>query len=211
MSSSKSRQQRGPLRGQSPVETISTKVEGRFGYWKHSSLQSVFEAEAAGAGGVYVWCVEISGRYRTYMVGEGACMGRRLMVHLTNCLSGCYAVYRAEKFVVGEKSSRIYGLREESCRQSGNYKYCDLTELMQRRQELRPEIDSMLEAFRIFLIPVDHQRVRQRLEAKLIRQLETVSWGNTRRGVVPRSDEESKLILIACEVDIEKLPSQLEI
>jgi hypothetical protein len=202
----------GRLYRSNAMNKVSLNAEGPFGFWKHSGLESVLSVELACNGGVYLWTVEQGRGVLIYYIGRAKSFGQRLSQHLDYYLSGKYEVDRATQFVIG-KVEKLYEIKNDN-------KFGDRTEFMERRNELRSEIDNMLAAFRIFLIPIEDTRLRCRLESQLItlmrpRLEDKVNkdnfFANLRCETGRLSGEESVHVLIGSSMNIIGLPREIEV
>jgi hypothetical protein len=141
-------------------------VHGSF-YWTKDPL--VFDSEFAGDAGIYLWSVETGSGDLIYYVGETVRFSERLNGHLKSYLRGHYRIYEPDRFIRGEKHLVWPG----AWRNSEKHR---LIEWEERKDELLPFANAVVDSMRLWLMPLTvGKRLQCRLEGAIARHLRSLN------------------------------------
>jgi hypothetical protein len=135
---------------------------GPYSWPGHAGAPSIFESEAGGLRGIYLWTIEQPTGDLVYYVGE---TGRTFAVRMEEH----YREHTAGFYTLNDPNAFRSGRRELGWAGKWHPQFAGRVPCVQRWRDLAPVIDELTSTYRFFLAPLDApSRVRQRIESALV-------------------------------------------
>ena len=160
--------------------TINVELLGPFKYPKPRVARSPSFEES----GIYIWTIPWEGRFLANYVGEtGTSFAKRLLGHRRSYYTGEYRVYDLSEFLKSNRKIIWGGLWWFRKTISDEKLLEQITAHMEKSKgKYDKEIEELLDAFQVFLIPLtysnglgpleeNNRRIRRRIEGALVRRL----------------------------------------
>ena len=150
-----------------PAREIEVRWSGPYqwpGVVGDSNLPRIEEAPEASLGGVYLWTVEYGGKYLIYAAGKTRrSFVKRLREHSTAHRSGFFTIFDMDAMKQGRRQEIWHGFftkRRPAERQA---------EFRRRKGEILEAVARQLEAFRVFVAPLEPEpRLLSRMESSIM-------------------------------------------
>lgn len=140
-------------------EELVVEIKGPYSFLKNSDYPSFFNTSLIERKGIYLWTVPYTDSELVYYVGEtGRSFRIRMLEHMKGYLSGEYGINDPEELRNG-KRLRIW---------NGLWRGENITDFLERHNELSQKIMELFNLFRIYLIPLNcESRLRKRIEGTI--------------------------------------------
>jgi len=165
--------------------------------------------------GVYLWTVQYADGYLIYVAGLTVGFRKRFGQHTEKYLAGGYTVFDIAEMHNGRRKEVWHGAEWAGWRWTERPER--KAEFIQRGTEIRDATNLQLGAFRVFVTPIDIQRLRQRMEAAVMNCLYAApspmcDLPDKGMHLSPRRpDEEPITVWNACGSKLHGLPEHLSI
>lgn len=152
-----------PTTRDAPIE-LELDLHGPFAAGEGTSTPCLFSSDCARLSGIYLWTVEVEGRYHVWYVGQTRrSFAERTGEHISNMLSGRYALPALDALVV--KGEHQLDWRDDA----GHTRWpATLPNFLARAHELVPRALQLIDATKFWVVPMAQPaRVISRVEGAL--------------------------------------------